>query len=128
MLFDDFFSDDFFKDFFDGIEYTGQQQTHSAVKCPVCGRTYEDFRRSGKFGCGECYKAFRPQVREVLRQLHSTASHTGKVPSKAGESLRKKRRYDELKRALSEAVAKEDYETAAKLHKQIRSLESEGLA
>ncbi len=42
--------------------------------------------------------------------------------------MRRKRRYDELKRKLSEAVSREDYETAAKLHKEIRSLESEGLA
>lgn len=128
MLFDDFFSDDFFKDFFEGINYTGQQQVRTAAKCPVCGHTYEDFRQSGKFGCGECYKTFRAPVREVLKQLHSTSRHTGKVPSKAGEGLRRKRRYDELKRKLSEAVSREDYETAAKLHKEIRSLESEGLA
>lgn len=126
MLFDEFFSNDFFKDFFDGID----QQVYTAKKeekCPVCGRTYRDFRSTGKFGCGECYKAFRPQVREVLKQIHSTAAHTGKVPSRAGEDIRKKRRYDELKRQLAQAVQKEDYDTAAKLHKQIRALESEGL-
>ncbi len=122
MLFDDFF-DDFFGDF--GM-FTQQSPVYkSEQKCPVCGRTYSDFRRTGKFGCGECYKTFREPVSDVIKSIHSNAAHIGKIPARSGEKLRKRRVYEDLKKQLQDAVRAEDYETAAKLHKQIRKMEGE---
>ena len=60
-----------------------------------------------------------------MKQIHTNSSHTGKIPSKSGEKLKKKRVYEELKLNLQKAVANEDYETAAKLHKKIREMENE---
>lgn len=115
----DLFSDLF--DIFDAFEpsYTEEK------KCPVCGHTYSDFRQTGKFGCGECYNTFRAYAADVLRQVHSTTAHTGKIPSKSSGEIKKKRRYEELKAKLQAAVRSEDYELAAKLHKEIRAMESE---
>ena len=122
MLFDELF-DDIFSDF--GM-FTQQSPLYkSEKKCPVCGRTYSDFRRTGKFGCGECYNTFRAPAAEVIKSIHSNVIHTGKIPSKSGEKLKKKRAYEELKKQLQEAVKTEDYETAAKLHRQIREMEGE---
>lgn len=116
----DLFSDfnDLFEAFMQPVTYKDEQ------KCPVCGHTWTDFRRSGRFGCGECYKAFRSPTEATLRQIHSTSVHTGKIPSKSGSELKKKRQYETLKAKLQEAVKNEDYETAAKLHKQIREMEN----
>lgn len=94
-------------------------------KCPVCGRTYAEFSRSGKFGCGECYKTFRAPAADVLRQVHSTTRHTGKIPSKSGVTIKRQRMCQELKARLDEAVKSENYELAAKLHKEILAMESE---
>ncbi len=117
---------DLFSDFFDAFDMFAQPVTYKEEKkCPVCGRTYSQFARDGKFGCGECYKTFRAPVSEVLRQIHSTTRHTGKVPSKSGSAIKKQRRYEQLKAQLQEAVKSEDYEKAAKLHKEIRAMESE---
>jgi protein arginine kinase activator len=60
-----------------------------------------------------------------LKQVQPSIVHTGKLPSKSGEELRLKRRYESLKNELAAAVKNEDYEKAAKLHKQIREIESE---
>ncbi|MDY3030321.1 MAG: UvrB/UvrC motif-containing protein [Clostridia bacterium] len=92
-------------------------------RCPVCGRTFSEFRRTGRLGCGECYRTFRPAMRETLRQIHSNSRHNGKIPSKSGEELKKKRQLEDLKEKLRDAVKHEDYETAAALHKQIREME-----
>lgn len=83
------------------------------------------FQTSGKLGCSECYKVFRGPVTETLRQIHPSTVHVGKIPSKSGEELKLKRKYETLKQELSAAVKNEDYETAAKLHKQIREIENE---
>lgn len=61
---------DLFSDLFDGFDWFMQPTTYKEEKkCPVCGRTYSDFRRDGKLGCSECYKVFRGPVTETLRQI-----------------------------------------------------------
>ena len=117
---------DLFSDFFDGFDIFMQPVTvKEEKKCPVCGHTYSDFRRTGKIGCSECYRVFRTPIAETLRQVQPSTVHTGKIPSKSGEELKLKRKYETLKQELSTAVKNEDYETAAKLHKQIREIENE---
>ena len=121
MLFDELFND-FFDDF---NFFTEPSYTKTVKKCPTCGRSWADFQHNGRLGCSDCYKTFKPQITQVIAQIHSNSQHTGKIPSKSGESLKKKRLYQDLKQQLSDAVKAEDYEKAAKLHKQIRELESE---
>lgn len=117
---------DLFSDFFNGFDMLFEPTTVKEEKrCPVCGHTYSDFRRTGKFGCGECYATFRSAAADTLRQVQPSTKHTGKIPSKSGENLKLKRKYESLKQELSAAVKNEDYETAAKLHKQIREIENE---
>ena len=119
-LFSDFFND------FGGFDVFMQPTARQAEKkCPVCGHTYSDFRRTGKIGCSECYKVFRPAITATLRQVQPSVTHTGKIPSKSGEELKQKRRYESLKQELSAAVKNEDYEKAAKLHKELKTIESE---
>ena len=119
-LFSDFFND------FGGFDVFMQPAVNKEEKkCPVCGHTYSDFRRTGKIGCGECYNVFRAPIAETLRRVQPSVTHTGKIPSKSGEELKLRRRYESLKQELSAAVKNEDYETAAKLHKQIREIENE---
>ena len=113
--------DELFNSF--GFEAYPQNNPYKEKKCPVCGRTYSDFRKSGLLGCGECYNTFRNYMSDVLKQTQVSDTHTGKIPSKAGEKLRLKRDVERLKNELSQAVKQEDYETAAKLHKQIRQME-----
>lgn len=94
--------------------------------CPVCKTSRNDFNRTGKFGCPQCYKTFASDAERVLRQIHSSSEHMGKIPSKSGAEIKARRRLEELKRNLKEAVAREDYETAAKLHAQIKEAEGGG--
>jgi protein arginine kinase activator len=117
---------DLFSDFFDGFDLFMQPTvTKEEKKCPICGHTYADFRRTGKIGCSECYRIFTAPISQTLRQVQPSITHKGKIPSKSGEELKIKRRYETLKQELAAAVKNEDYETAAKLHKQIREIENE---
>ncbi len=114
----DIFSD--FSDFFDSFDIFPTYR--DSVKCPGCGRTLQDFRNIGKFGCAKCYETFRPQVTSALKQIHQNTQHTGKLPAGSAAELKLKRRYEELKAELKKAVSEEDYEKAAKLHKELKSL------
>ena len=112
---------DLFSDFFDSFDVFPVYREE--VRCSNCGKTYSDFQKTGKFGCSECYKTFDAPITRTLRQIHSSSEHIGKIPSKSSEGLIKKRKLKELKDKLSKAVSEENYELAAKLHKEIKELE-----
>lgn len=129
-LFSSFFNDDFndLEELFGGFDVFPKAVKYTAApqkKCPVCGHTLADFERYGKLGCGECYNTFRDYVRPTLKRIHSGSVHSGKLPSKSESELKLKRKYEQLKKQLSEAVSGEDYETAARLHKQLKEMESD---
>ena len=114
---------DLFSDFFDTFNNFDVFPTFADIKtCPKCGRSYQDFRKTGKLGCAECYETFYSPIATTIKQVHGTTTHTGKIPSHCADELKRKRRYETLKKELSKAVAAEDYEKAAKLHKELKSL------
>ena len=38
-----------------------------AITCSQCGLTYEDFKKSGRLGCGACYESFRRVLAPLLK-------------------------------------------------------------
>lgn len=92
--------------------------------CPFCGLAFSDFRETGRLGCPHCYSAFEGHLRGLLRRIHGATQHAGKVylPPDPGQSEREKR-LEGLRRRLERAVDAEDFERAAQLRDQIRSLE-----
>ena len=113
-------------DDFDNM-FTVNTMPKETKKCPVCGYGWVDFNRTGRFGCSECYKTFKTDSERVLRQAHSASEHIGRIPSKSGAEVKAKRRLEELRRSLKDAVAREDYETAAQIHAEIKEIEGGGI-
>ena len=112
---------DLFSDFFNSFEVMPVYR--ESGRCPGCGRTYYDFQKTGRLGCKDCYTAFLVPVRSTLKRMQKSTVHTGKIPAGQSETLLKKRKIEQLKKDLSAAVEKEDYEQAAKLHKEIKAME-----
>jgi protein arginine kinase activator len=90
------------------------------LKCPRCGYSQEDFKKSGRLGCPECYKVFADGLEGLLKTMHKGTRHVGKVP----EALRQNRdlsdRLKTLQRRLAKTVEDEDFEQAAKLRDEIK--------
>ncbi len=93
------------------------------IKCAQCGHTYADFRSSGRLGCGHCYEAFADKLEPLLRHMHGSSKHTGKVPECMDERVKLFRERNRLKQSLAAAVESEAFERAAALRDQIQSLE-----
>ena len=93
--------------------------------CENCGMTYDDFKKVGRLGCSECYAAFRKNLSTLLRRIHGSTNHVGKVPlSLVGTPTTKGRsELQDLKRRLQRAVEAEDFEEAAKIRDRLRELE-----
>lgn len=98
----------------------------SRDSCSFCSLTYSKFRETGRLGCPHCWVTFEPQLRGLLRRVHGSTTHTGKVylPADPSASDRRKR-LEVLRRKLSRAVDSEDFERAAELRDAINALESE---
>ncbi|MBX6378220.1 MAG: UvrB/UvrC motif-containing protein [Clostridia bacterium] len=105
-----------------GVEAFGPPAV-AMVRCERCGTTYQEFSRSGLLGCAHCYEVFREPLQPVLRRVHGATAHTGKMPRRAAGTLGVRRRVEDLRRRLQEAVAREEFEAAARIRDEIRSLE-----
>lgn len=93
-------------------------------KCPYCGTSPEDFRRTGRLGCSQCWAHFEDQLQGLLRRIHGSTQHVGKLYlGDATEVEDRKARLSHLKRRLQKAVEVEDFEAAADLRDQIHELE-----
>ncbi len=95
------------------------------LRCSRCGTTYAQFRSSGRLGCPDCFQAFRAPLIPLLRRVHGSDEYMGKIPVSAGEEQRKNREIRNLKKRLDRAVRMEEFEEAARLRDEIRSLENE---
>ena len=108
-------------------------------KCQNCGMTYDDFKKIGRLGCGDCYKAFRESLAPLLKRIHGSNQHMGKgVAPAAGEPAAKASAaapakpprpgkasdLDMLKEKLRKAIHDESYEEAARVRDQIRQVEA----
>jgi len=94
-------------------------------KCPVCGYTQADFKKTGRLGCSTCYITFNEGLSSLLKAMHKGTKHIGKVPHRLHREMEITDRMRTLAEDLEKAVAEEKYETAASLRDQIRQLESE---
>ncbi len=94
-------------------------------RCRRCGLDFSEFRNTGFLGCPDCYDEFRPRLEPLLRRIHGSARHTGKVPGRTGAAAGKRREIENLRAELARLVAKEQYEEAAKVRDRIRALEKD---
>jgi protein arginine kinase activator len=94
-----------------------------STKCPVCGFTQSDFKKTGRLGCSGCYIAFAEGLNSLLKAMHKGTEHVGKLPLRAQRTLALSDRMKTLTENLKKAVEQENYETAASLRDQIKQLE-----
>jgi len=130
----------------DMLEGMGEEtQTEKPVatderSCPSCGFTQTDFKKTGRFGCADCYHVFDEGLDGLLEAMHKHTEHKGKVPASfpdlpeadipAGPDEPEMEnspadKLSDLKKALSKSVEDEDYEEAARLRDEISQLESQ---
>lgn len=92
------------------------------TKCPRCGFTQTDFKKSGRLGCPECYRTFADGLGGLLKTMHKGTRHTGKVPESLRESRDQADRLKLLQKKLAKAIEQEDFEQAASLRDEIKRL------
>lgn len=95
----------------------------TGVKCPSCGFTFQNFRKMGRLGCPKCYETYKKQLSPLLRKIHGSESHVGKIPKKKEAIADRAALLKEFKIRLEKAIKLEEFEEAARLRDQIKMLE-----
>lgn len=108
------------------------------ILCDKCGNSYEDFIKSGKFGCDECYETFNVKIDTLLKNIHGTNEHVGRNGKMINEAKvkvenvyqkedkkenTKQSKIEKLKLRLKQEIKEERYEDAAKTRDEIKKLE-----
>lgn len=97
---------------------------HAAKQvCRTCGMTPEDFARTGRLGCANCYRSFEKLLVPILKRVQRDLRHAGKIPEKAPGTVKRAFNLRELHDRLRKSVLAEEFEEAAKIRDQIRTLE-----
>ena len=99
-----------------------EQSPSAGPICPSCGISIAEFRGSGRFGCPNDYHVFGESLNALLERIQHGVRHVGKVPSHAGDQLKRENELIRLRRELERAVQREEYEEAAQLRDAVRKL------
>ena len=136
--FDDFF-DDFslnlpgiFSSFFgDSMFALGESKL---TRWETCGCCFYDIIKIGKVGCADCYEKFYNKLLPSIQRIHGKAKHAGKVPvihetvTAKKEEPKEKTAEDkiaELNLQMQKAIEEQNFEQAAVLRDEIKSLKGE---
>ena len=90
--------------------------------CPRCGYALDDFQSTGRLGCPQDYTVFHDELEPLLKKIHGAAAHVGKVPPRAAAAVRRETELQRLEADLRRAVAREDFESAARLRDELKKL------
>ncbi|MCY0907195.1 MAG: UvrB/UvrC motif-containing protein [Sulfobacillus thermotolerans] len=109
-----------------GLNPSGQRAAPIPDKqCPTCGYSYQQFAETGRLGCDRCYQAFGNELEPLVKRLHGSVEHHGKVPRRSGQDILHQRTLEDLRAKMREAIAQEAFEDAARFRDQIRTLEEQ---
>lgn len=94
----------------------------TGLVCPACGSSQQELKKTGRFGCPECYETFAEGIKESLRRVQAGEEHAGKRPGRVVSKARQRQQLGDLRKSLEEAIGEERFEDAAELRDKINAL------
>ncbi|GAC1473139.1 MAG: UvrB/UvrC motif-containing protein [Isosphaeraceae bacterium] len=88
----------------------------AGLTCPVCGLKFMEYRARGRLGCPNDYNVFSRGLLPLLNRAHGATRHVGKMARSQPEAAERLK----LRAQLRNAVARENYEEAARLRDLLR--------
>lgn len=122
------FQDNFFGSWLGGTggipSFGAEGAAGPVLRCDTCGTSYDDFRRTGLFGCTDCYRSFKDNLDKVFLRVQGGARHSGRTARGYSLELSVIEQIKDLRDRQQAAILAEDYETAASLRDELRDLEA----
>ncbi len=112
-------------EFYSPPESTGSETTEQSapLDCPDCGMSYSRFRKEGKFGCAMDYDLFSESLDDLFGKIQPSTQHKGRVPARFHGAVAHSLEVEKLRQEMEQAAIDEDYEKAAAIKSQLKSLE-----
>ncbi|WP_246215604.1 UvrB/UvrC motif-containing protein [Listeria valentina] len=109
----------------DGNKVTaGETSEKKQLVCDSCGLDFDTFRKTNRAGCPDCYDAFYEQILQAAKQVQGGhTKHVGKVPDAFVAESEREERILALREQIQKMIELENFEEAARLRDEIRSLE-----
>jgi len=115
-----------FSDLLSGLSDVGsvlKADLMETAGCKTCGLTYEEFGKTGRLGCPDCYQDLNKILLPLIKRVQRSTEHLGKHPSKASSETKRTIDLRELRERLKRAIEMEEFEKAADIRDQIKKLE-----
>lgn len=96
--------------------------------CPVCRFTLEDYRRTNRLGCPDCYTFLANELSSEQETQEADANAPDAAEPAQQDSMQepapraRKKSVKALEAELQRAVEREDYERAAELRDEIKAI------
>lgn len=87
------------------------------MTCPICDFTLENYRKTGRLGCPDCYRVFAQHLGVLVAE--------GMTPALAEVPLSPQLQRKKLQDLMKKAISIEDYETAAHLRDELKNLSTD---
>lgn len=87
------------------------------IICPGCYMSLAEFKRVGRFGCGQCVNTFDEHIKHLIKQIHQSDRHVGR---KSGSGAKQGLEIYKLREKLKKALENEAYEDAAEIRDQLK--------
>ncbi|HNV85588.1 MAG TPA: UvrB/UvrC motif-containing protein [Candidatus Omnitrophota bacterium] len=95
------------------------------AKCSSCGLTYEEFSKTGRLGCADCYQSFGKILFPLIKRVQKGTQHVGKRPAAVQTSLGLQTDLRTLRDKLRKSILAEEFEEAARIRDQIKQVEAQ---
>ncbi len=99
--------------------------TPQNTACANCGQSFDDFRRSGLFGCSLCYEAFADRLDPLMRRVQGSTRHIGRKVCQSADQQEQsmlRNKMIDVKKLLQRSIDEEDYEKAALLRDELHAM------
>lgn len=118
-----------FSNIFSPLFVTLPEIENSSIKqCTKCGYLFDDYVKTGLFGCPDCYDTFEDRLNDLLLKLHGKNKHIKLKESSKKKNMSRREETDEekieiLKEKITRLIKEENYEEAAIIRDEIKKLE-----
>ncbi|NLA77113.1 MAG: hypothetical protein GX851_04690 [Clostridiales bacterium] len=98
----------------------------TAMRCPMCGNSFDDIAKSGRLGCAECYETFYDKLLPSLQRIHGKTRHEGKKAHAGKPEGVQPDRSEQLRTELQTAIDEQNFEEAARIRDELKNIEKDG--
>jgi protein arginine kinase activator len=106
----------------DGVFAWHAAGARSDRTCPQCGTTHRELIVRRRAGCEQCYDTFSDTIERLLSVEKKDVAHAGRIPMRLQRFRRLIVDREILLDRLTAAVDEEDFESAASIRDEIRSI------